>query len=97
MSARDMLAAVVPEGKDHAITRRQLADLLNVDDRTARDMVNRARLDRLPVLNDQDGKGYYLSYDEADIYRWAKQEQARADNILAPVSAILMNFEEGKQ
>lgn len=96
MSARDMLAEVVPEGKENAISRRQLAIRLEKRDRVVRRLVNEARLQGLPILNDQDGKGYYISYSEEVIERWANQELARARNITGPMMAVRKGYKEAK-
>ena len=74
--------AAIPFGKDKAIDRFALAEKVGLPDRQARKCIEELRGHSYIILNDQDGKGYYRSYDADDIYRAFRQERSRALAIL---------------
>lgn len=78
-----LVADAVPEGKENAIGRKDLAERLGVGDRTMRQWVELARLDGLVVANDQDGNGYYQPATDAELKRQLAQNDHRAKTILA--------------
>ena len=78
----ETLAKVIPFGRDHAISRERLAELLAVADRTMREMISRARREGLVIINDQRGGGYYRSDDIEDLNRQLTQTHNRALKLL---------------
>ncbi len=54
------IKAALPVGKANAISRSALALRLGLTDRQMRRALERARGDGLIVINDCDGRGYYL-------------------------------------
>lgn len=72
----------IPFGKENAISRKDLAALTGLGDRTMRRKIARARRNH-PILNLQDGEGYYrptiAEYLEAKAFY--KQEEHRAKMI----------------
>ena len=72
-----LVADAVPEGKDNAVSRQDLARKLGVGDRTMRRWVELARADGLVIVNDQDGKGYYQPTTEEELKRQLKQSENR--------------------
>ena len=77
-----LIASVVPEGHENAITRKDLAEALGVTDRTARQWLEIAKADGLVIANDQDGKGYYQPVTPDECRRQWQQNQRRAMSIL---------------
>lgn len=77
-----LIASVVPEGHENAITRKDLAETLGVTDRTARQWLEIAKADGLVIANDQDGKGYYRPVTPEECRRQWQQNQRRAMSIL---------------
>ena len=78
-------------GKQKAVTRRQLAEKTGLEDRAVRKAIQTLRRTYI-ILNDQDGKGYYRSYDPQQIRRAYRTERARAISILyrlEPMRALL--------
>ena len=71
----------IPFGKDKAVTRRHLCISTGLSDRQVRKAIESLRRTYV-ILNDQDGEGYYRSYELADIERSYRQERARALSIL---------------
>ena len=78
----DKLGEIIPEGEDHAVTRRYLSIKLGLSDRMVRRAIEEARADGLLICNAQDGRGYYQSKDVAALKRQYKQDTARALAIL---------------
>lgn len=70
-------------GKENAITRKELEIKTGMTDRQVREAIAEARRD-VTILNDQDGKGYYVpvyGIDNDRVKRYVKQEEARAKSI----------------
>ena len=89
----------IPEGKENAISRKQLVDILRISDRKIRDIIAHARLTEV-ILSSDDG-GYYipLNTELLEVKGYLKREEARARSIyigLNPVKKLLMN-EKSKQ
>ncbi|MCI6468160.1 MAG: hypothetical protein MSA90_22185 [Faecalicatena sp.] len=68
-------------GSKHAIKRKWLCYRTGLDDRTMRDLLHEARK-KIPVINLQNGKGYFIPDMNIDddrklLVRWVKQEESR--------------------
>ena len=72
---------LIPFGKANAVRREKLAEQTGLCDRTIREAIEALRRTYI-ILNDQDGAGYYRSYDPEDIMRSYRQERTRALAIL---------------
>lgn len=77
----EIVLDAIPFGKENAVTREYLAAKTGLPDRQVRKAIEEIRRNHI-VLNDQDGKGYYRSYDLDDIERFYRQERARALAVL---------------
>lgn len=80
----EMVAAVLGhlhKGKDNAVKHDVLISLTGLKDRQLRLALEKARRD-FCIINDQDGKGYYLPENKEDAKRYYKQEYNRAMSIL---------------
>lgn len=75
------LISVLGEGREKAKTRRQLCLALDMPDRAVRKLITEAREAGYIIINNQDGNGYYLASDTADMLRFVRQEDARARSI----------------
>ena len=64
----EIVLGAIPFGKDRAATRGYLAAKTGLPDRAVRKAIEEIRRYAI-VLNDQDGKGYYRSYNLQDILR----------------------------
>ena len=85
IEAKDASHAVldlIPYGRENAIQRRRLAELLDMTDGGIRAAIRRARKAGVIIINDQDGAGYYRSDDLDDIERQYWQDTSRAMAIL---------------
>ncbi len=81
-------------GKENAITREQLCIRLKQPDRTVRKMIAEARLEGAIIINAQDGAGYYLSDDPADLRRQYNTNRRRAMAILRQQKHLLKKIHE---
>lgn len=69
-------------GKENAITRNQLVASTGYSDREVRKSIAYLREKGYPIMNDQKGSGYHISYDLDEIERQYRQDTARAMSIL---------------
>ena len=82
LSLRIAVLAKLPHGKENAVKREDLAQLLQMNDRTVRELLEELRDAGVMVCNDQDGKGYYLSNNLDDVERQYRRDRARALSVL---------------
>lgn len=59
------ILSLIPVGRENAVTRKQLADQTGLNDRTVRELIEKARW-TTAVINLQDGHGYYQP-DASDL------------------------------
>lgn len=88
----------IPAGKENAITRAQLCALTGFSDRAVRQLIEVARIEGEVIINNQDGKGYYISQDPEDIRRQMASNRSRAMSILRQQKYLrrkLMEIEQG--
>lgn len=69
-------------GRENAITGRALARALDCPERKVRQLVEEARRQGELIVNDQDGKGYYIASCVEDVQRQYNQMTNRAMSIL---------------
>ena len=72
----------IPEGKENAITRPELARVLGMTDRAVRKEIELARDRGALICNDGDGAGYYTARDICQIERQYRTDRARALAVL---------------
>ena len=83
-ATEEMVAAVIGhlhKGKSNAVKHDVLIKLSGLKDIQLRLALEKARRD-FCIINDQDGKGYYLPENKEDAKRYYKQEYNRAMSIL---------------
>ena len=90
----EIVLDAIPFGKDRAVTREYLAAKTGLPDRQVRKAIEEIRRNHI-ILNDQDGKGYYRSYDLDDIERFYRQERARALAVLYRMKPMLVLLRGG--
>lgn len=81
-------------GKENAITREQLCSLTGLPDRAVRKLIELARMEGAIIVNQGDGKGYYISEDEQDIRRQICTNHSRAMAILRQQSILRHKLRE---
>lgn len=65
--AFENILSLIPSGADNAIPMMQLAALLDVDERKAREYIQKLRMDGVPILSVPGDKGYFFSSDPGEI------------------------------
>ena len=70
----------IPTGKESAITRETLSFALNIPDREVRKLIAQARRNQ-PIINLQNGSGYYLPTKKTEVIEFLNQETHRARSI----------------
>lgn len=80
----------IPVGHRNAVTRKQLVIETGLSDRKVRDMIEKSCTREHPILNMQDGKGYFQpSADEMYLVRlYRAQENHRTIRIRKKVSEL---------
>lgn len=81
----------IPYGRENAIKRRTLRELLGVSDRIMRDLIADARKET-PIVNMQDGTGYYRPKDKKELECYIYQEKARAEKILKNINVACKEY-----
>ena len=72
----------IPRGRENAIKRKELEQILCLPDRTIREMIEQARGRGEIIINDGSGVGYWTSDDEGELKRQYNTNQRRARAIL---------------
>jgi hypothetical protein len=69
----------VPVGSKNGITKDELCQMLNMDERDIRRLIHKTRR-YMPILNMQNGKGYFIpdAEDKPIVEKWLDQESKRA-------------------
>lgn len=81
----------IPYGRENAIKRRNLRELLGVTDRDMRRLLAEARKEAV-ILNLQDGQGYYRPTNREELYSYILQEKARAEKIIKNVNVAVKEY-----
>lgn len=76
----------IPEGSEHAISRKNLCRITGLSDRLVRNLIEEARRETI-IISNNDGSGYWLFPEhptdkEKDLLnRYVKQQESRAKSI----------------
>ena len=84
----------IAKGKENAISRQDLCNLMALPDRTVRKLIQEARDQGEVIINAQDGAGYYTSDNVEDLERQYNTNQHRALSILRQQRHIRRQIEE---
>lgn len=83
------LEAIIPVGRENAISRQHLRMISGLSDRAMREQISATRR-YIPIINDQTGRGYYIpsedDLEEAKAY--LRQEEARAKSIFWSIRGL---------
>lgn len=74
-------------GRKNAAQRVFLQQMAGVNDRALREGIALLRKE-YPILNLQDGQGYYLSYDARELMRYKNQEMSRIRSAFAALQGV---------
>lgn len=84
----------IAKGKENAISRQDLCNLMALPDRTVRKLIQEARDQGEVILNAQDGAGYYTSDNVEELERQYNTNRHRALSILRQQRHIRKQIEE---
>lgn len=75
----------IPIGSKNARRRKHLRSITGLSDRLLRDAIHKARR-KIPILNMQDGRGYFIpdmndKYDRWLLVKYVRQEERRLKSI----------------
>lgn len=85
---------ILGKGKDKSLTGLEIMQITGLNSRELRQLVGEAQKEGFPVVNMQDGKGYYICTDPQELMRYCKQERNRALSNLKRVSYLNKYLEE---
>ena len=74
------VGTLLKKGSENAITTPDLMLKTGLSNRQVRKAIELLRRDTC-IINNQDGRGYYIADNKAEAERYLKQEQARAKSI----------------
>lgn len=74
-------------GRENAIPIRQLIAMLRIPSRSIRRMIQRERLNGVPILSDTH-EGYYLPGNDSERERFCRSMRHRADEITRAADAV---------
>ena len=78
----------IPYGQENAVSRRELARLWGITDRSVRKVIQRLRVQcGAPILGDRNG-GYYRTLNPIDVRAHLRVETTRAVSILHPLRGM---------
>lgn len=69
-------------GRNNAVTGKTLSRLMDMPERKVRSLIEDARQQGHLIVNDQDGRGYYIADSLEDVQRQYNQMTNRAMSIL---------------
>lgn len=72
---------LIPFGRNNAVKRADLVNILGMSDRVVRKMIEEARQSGIVIINMQDGRGYYRPEGKEDLEGYIRQEEGRAKSI----------------
>ena len=90
---------LIPEGRENAIHMKELAILLEVDERFIRHAISDARKSGVLVLSN-DCDGYFFSNNEEDLKTFCYLTNAKIESMkkaVAPAQRKLREIREGKK
>ena len=87
INAEKYILPHIGTGRENAVRRIFLRSMSGMKDRAMRDGIALLR-EEYPIINFQDGKGYYLSYDKNELMRYRNQEMHRIQSAFAALRGI---------
>lgn len=84
------LLDVLGHGPDEAKTRRELVDILRIEDRLIRLEISNLRKQGCPIVN--FGKGYYITNDKMELVKFiATEYHSRIKDMQETMNGLLNN------
>lgn len=87
INAEKHILPYIGTGRENAAQRIFLQRTAGVNDRAMREGIALLRKE-YPILNLQDGQGYYLSYDPRELMRYRNQEMSRIRSAFSALRGV---------
>ena len=79
----------IPTGKANAIPMKELAAILNVNERTLRGLIQKAREQGAPICSEwEENTGYFLPADTYEAERYYNQQSSRIRSAKAALNGV---------
>lgn len=95
INAEKQILPYIGTGRENAAQRAFLQRIAGVNDRAMREAIALLRKE-YPILNLQDGQGYYLSYDSRELMRYKNQEMNRIRSAFAALRGVDKALGDGR-
>jgi hypothetical protein len=82
----------IPKGKENAIKRSDLVVKSGIPDRHMREKIVELQKEGYPIVNTQDGCGYFLANNMDDFKRYMRQERKRALTRMNVLNQMVYNL-----
>ena len=79
---------LLSKGRENAVPRHVLAEMLGRSEREVRRLVERERLEGTPILTSTEGGGYYLPASPDDTARFVASMRSRGIKTLQVAQAV---------
>lgn len=86
MSKHNDLLQLIPKGKEHAISNRELASVLHTTKRELQRLVLQARLDENIIASGSNG--YYIPQTDEEMMSYYKTQRKRAMTTLSSLRTV---------
>lgn len=83
-----MVLLAIPFSREGGVRRKTLAVRLGIPDRSLRDIIESLQNAGWPIVNFQDGEGYFLAETAEEVVHYKNQERKRARNTAAKAKCI---------
>lgn len=72
----------IPIGSENAVSRRDLARLLGVPDRSVRNAIMQLRMEGCPICSTSSRAGYYMADSREDLEAFCREHESRGSMMI---------------
>jgi hypothetical protein len=85
----------IGKGRKNAVSRIELMNRTGMPDRKNRRIIEALQNKGVPIVNMQDGRGYFIAETLEEVTHYINQERARAMKIIKKANSMRAWFREG--
>lgn len=78
----------IPDGKENAISRKELADITGYNDSALRGIIKCLRDNRYLIGADMNGKGYFIARNEEELLPTLNDLKAKRNSLAREINAL---------
>lgn len=67
----------IPDGRENAVTREELAQRTGLNDRAVRKLIKEKVCEGIPIMSSSHAKGYWISDSPAELEQFIREAEAR--------------------